>query len=136
MKNITKIIIVSSILIVASGLGGFKYGQSKVPNLRQSQLGAVGSFGSQAGGVTRRSLASGGVVAMGDIIKKDDQSLTLKLRDGGSKIVWYSSSSEVSKMAIGNASDLAVGEVVSVTGTANSDGSLVAKTIQLRSVMR
>ncbi|HRZ30502.1 MAG TPA: hypothetical protein P5274_02460 [Candidatus Paceibacterota bacterium] len=131
MNNAIKIIIVSSILIVVSGLGGFKYGQSKVPNLRQNQLGAVGSSGSQMGGVARRGLTSGGSMAVGDIIKKDDQSLTLKLRDGGSKIIWYSSSSEINKLAIGDSTDLIIGRTVSVAGLANPDGSIVAKTIQL-----
>ena len=83
-------------------------------------------------GVSRGGVVSGGGMIAGDIIKKDNESITLKLRDGGSKIVWFATSTEISKMAAGSSADLVVGQTVSASGKANSDGSVVAKTIQLR----
>ncbi len=134
MNNLTKIIIGALLLIAVAGYVGFKYGQTtKTFGGRQNQLGAVGALGTSSGARSLRSASNnvGGIIS-GDIIKKDDQSFTLKLRDGGSKIVWSSSSAEITKMTIAKASDLIIGQGVMVNGPSNSDGSIVAKSIQIR----
>ena len=71
-------------------------------------------------------------MAVGETIAKDDKSITLKLRDGGSKIVFYSASTQWQKMAEASQYDFAVGKQVIASGTANSDGSVTAQMIQLR----
>ena len=71
----------------------------------------------------------------GEILAKDATSITIKGRDGSSKIVLYSGSTEVSKFAAGSIDDIAVGKFVSVNGKTNSDGSITAQLIQVRSDM-
>jgi hypothetical protein len=68
---------------------------------------------------------------VGEIISQDNSSLTIKLRDGGSKIVFFSADTKISKMDAGSLADLKIGESVMANGTANADGSVTAATIQL-----
>lgn len=142
--NRTLIIIIVAALLVGGGAfyGGMKYGQSKIagsfanlrnlsPEERQQRLqqtgaGMAGSFGNRAGN------QSGAGFVSGDIIAKDNQSITVKLRDNSSKIIFYSGTTEISKFASGASGDLEVGKTVTINGTANSDGSLTAQSIQIR----
>ncbi len=145
MKKILPIVLV--IMVVVGGgafYGGMKYAQSKSlsrsgqgnfqnfqnlsPEERQQRLQQVGAAGVGLGG--KRS--EGSNFASGDIIAKDDKSLTIKLQDGGSKIIFYSDTTEVNKFVSGAPSDLEVGKTVTVNGEANQDGSVTAQTIQLR----
>lgn len=120
------------IIAIVSFYGGMKYDQSKnasfsspTPNSAQNGLGRMG--GQRGGGMRAFNGASGSIVA------KDATSITLSLRDGsGSKIIFVSPSTLVSKSVTGSESDLLVGKEVSVNGTANSDGSINAQSIQLR----
>ena len=59
---------------------------------------------------------------IGEIISKDGQSIIVKLRDGGSKIVFCSENAEIGKFVSGSMSDLEVGKTVMVNGKANDDG--------------
>lgn len=130
----TKKIVIVAVGVVAIGgaafFGGMKYNQT----LKVSQR-AAGKFGNfpagdrqQLGG---RQMMGGGVVA-GEIISKDDKSITVKLRDGGSKIVFLSEKTTVQKADLGLVSDLLVGEQITSNGTANADGSITAQSIQIR----
>jgi hypothetical protein len=77
-----------------------------------------------------RGNRSGGF-AVGEVIAKDKNSVTIKLNNGGSKIVFYSDATEVGKFTKGTMDDLQVGESVTVSGDANQDGSITAKLIQI-----
>jgi hypothetical protein len=79
----------------------------------------------------------------GEIISKDDKSITVKLMGGnpdnpasgsqsGSKIIFFDQNTAISKMAAGSISDLAAGTQISITGTTNPDGSVIAQTISIR----
>ncbi|MBP7058673.1 hypothetical protein KBB06_05050 [Candidatus Gracilibacteria bacterium] len=73
-----------------------------------------------------------GNMASGEIIKMDDGSITLKLNDGGSKIILYSTSTKATKNIDIAVSELKTGDKVVVSGSTNTDGSVTASTIQIR----
>ncbi|PIZ99452.1 MAG: hypothetical protein COX77_01550 [Candidatus Komeilibacteria bacterium CG_4_10_14_0_2_um_filter_37_10] len=68
----------------------------------------------------------------GEIISQDDKTITIKLQDSGSAIVFLSTNTKINKMADGSLTDLAVGKTVMISGTKNQDGSIIAQSIQLR----
>jgi len=127
MKKIIPIII--ALVIVGGGAfyGGMKYQENKTPQMFQ-KMGAnvaAGFAGRQAGARANANLAGG------EIIAKDDKSITIKLRDGGSKIIFFSDSTKITKSTEGSSNDLEIGKTVIVGGKQNSDGSLTTETIQL-----
>ncbi len=149
-KNISIVVVSGLALVGISFYGGMKYQESKIPNFqnfsaqeRQQmfQSGGTGansargfrnSDGSVGSGANIPRTGAGMNVASGEVISKDDKSITVKLRDGGSKIVFFSDKTTVSKTAEGAQNDVVVGEQVIVSGVANSDGSVIAALIQLR----
>jgi hypothetical protein len=75
---------------------------------------------------------SGAGFVSGEVISKDDTSVTVKDRSGGSKIIFLAESTEVTKSAEGAIGDLAVGTSVIANGKTNPDGSITATTVQIR----
>ncbi|MFZ2205023.1 MAG: hypothetical protein WAV23_00315 [Minisyncoccia bacterium] len=133
-KNV--MIVVGIIVLVGVFYVGMSYGKSKIPSRGQGGQGAqiFGQNGrSAAGGV--RGGGSFGSMTAGEILSKDAQSMTVKLRDGSSKIVFYTDKISVEKNVSGTSSDLVVGKQISVTGTTNSDGSITAQSVQIRPAM-
>ena len=135
MKKTLLIVIVVAVVVGAGAFyGGMKYGQSKITanisrlGFQNGQMGVSGT-GSLNGTVGNR--AGGGFVT-GEIISKDDKSITVSIQNGGSKIVFFSDTTKITKSTDGLVGDLATGKEVQVTGTVNSDGSVTAQTIQLR----
>ena len=139
MKKLLSVAVAVAVLVGGGAFyGGMKYAQSKsrgnLANLtseqRQQRMQNLG--GNISGGFRDRG-GMGGFVG-GEIISKDDKSVTIKIQNGGSKIVFYSDTAEVGKFVIGTLADLKVGENITVNGVPNSDGSLTAKSIQIRPV--
>ncbi|OGG87587.1 hypothetical protein A3B87_00515 [Candidatus Kuenenbacteria bacterium RIFCSPHIGHO2_02_FULL_39_13] len=134
-KKIVPIIIAVIIVAGAGGFfGGIKYGQSKKtstnnPMPRNFQLNNDQTQRGMGGIRSNANFIAGSVIA------KDDKSLTIKLPDGGSKIIFYSVSTEIMKTATGTLEELKVGDTVMASGTANQDGSITAQSIQLRPEM-
>jgi len=135
-KNLYLFLVVGAVAIAGGSFyGGMQYQKSRQPAsardfFAQQTGGRVGSFtgGQQA---IRRDAANGGMTA-GEVVSKDDTSVTLSLQDGGSKIVLLASSTNIGMMAEGTADDLSEGTSVIVTGSSNADGSITASMIQIR----
>jgi plastocyanin len=92
---------------------------------------AAGGIGGPGGAAAGASRNVGGFIG-GEVISKDATSVTIKMRDGGSKVVYYSGSTTVSRMASGSMDDVAPGVQVTITGTPNTDGSVAATMMQIR----
>jgi len=143
MKKILPIIIIVVIAAAGSFFAGMKYGQSKnssvlsqrgfqnfdnlSPEERQQRIQQMGTAG-----VGFRGNREDSGFASGEIISKDDKSITIKLPDGGSKIIFYSETTEVGKFVDGSSTDLELGKTVIVNGKTNGDGSITAQSIQMR----
>jgi hypothetical protein len=132
MKNSHYAMIAVLLALVGGGAfyGGMQFQKSQNGGGRQNAFritgGAGGTF--QAGG---RNVQAGGFTN-GEILSVDEQGLTLKLMDGGSKIVFLSASTTISAMTSGTRDDLKTGTNVMITGTPNQDGSLTASMVQIR----
>lgn len=134
MRKILPIIIIVVIVGAGAFFGGMKYGQSKKVSSAQQRFGQMGANGTGGlrTGVTGGTRNGAGGFVGGEIIAKDDKSITVKLQNGGSQIIFYSGTTEIGKTVTGTATDLGVGKTVTVTGQTNSDGSITAQTIQIR----
>ena len=146
-NKLIPIIIAVAVIVGGAFYSGMKYGQGKAqrglsqadfqnlrnlsPEERQQRLQQMGMAGA---GFQNRGFDSrtGEGFVSGEIIFKDQKSITVKLRDGGSKIVFYSDATEVGMLVNGALSDLEVGKQVIVNGKANQDNSITAQSIQTR----
>lgn len=131
VNNIALLIVV---LIVGAGIGFFggqKYSQPSRAQLTQ------GNFQGGFGGRLRQGGNGAGIrPVVGSIISADNNSITVKMADGSSKIVVISDSTIISKTDTGSKSDLKSGDNVAVFGTTSSDGSVTAQNIQLNPMFR
>ena len=119
-------------------LGGAFYGGVTYAKGKQGPAGMPNGAGWQRGqGVPTGRLGQGNNTGMvnGEVLSIDDKSLTVKLRDGGSKIVFFSTSTQVIKTVDGSMADVQVGKTVNIVGSTNTDGSVMAKSIQMRPAM-
>ncbi len=134
MKNT---IIIAIVVAVVVGAGSFyagttlgKSGSNQGAGFARGQMmNGNRGFNGQINGA--RSAQAGGFVA-GKIIAKDDQSITIESQGGGSKIIFFSTSTAVTKSTAGSPTDLSVGTNVTANGKTNSDGSVSAEMIQIR----
>ncbi len=130
-NNIVTIIIVA---VVFAGIGffaGTKYQQSKSPQISQLQRRS----GNTPNGVANRQ--NGGFQPIsGNIINSDSESVTVKLGDGSSKIVFIDNSTTINKSSEGTKDDLQTDTKVAIFGSQNEDGSISASSIQINPSIR
>jgi len=117
------------VALVALG-GGFYWGKAIAASARGTGR-LAGAYGSSTHSFVAG--AAGGNLVVGQISAMDSSSITLQLANGNSQVVFYSSSTQVSEPTIVSPSTLSVGTNVMIGGTTNSDGSLTAESIQVRS---
>lgn len=122
-------IVVGVVLIGASFYGGMVYGQSK--SSATAQGFRAGNFAGNVNGA-RAGARAGAGAAGGEILSKDATGVTIKLQNGSTKIVLISGSTPIMKTVLGASTDLKIGEQINAVGTANSDGSITAESIQIR----
>lgn len=148
MKNKKNIILIVGFVLVAliSFYAGSSFSSPKKNTNTQNNFGQFGQ-GAQMGQGQKGARTGGGNV-FGKIIAKDANSITVELgsfgpngttsKDAqnttqtGSKIVFYTDQTTVTKTTNGIIGDLVVGKNISVSGSANPDGSVNAQTVQIR----
>jgi hypothetical protein len=124
--NKTKIIIMILILVAVSFYAGDMYGKRQLTRNNPAQ-----QFTGMRGRTGSTGRMGGGMIA-GTVLSKDATTITITLPDGGSKIIFVSTSTPVTKSVSGVSSDITTGENIVVTGTTNTDGSVSAQSIQIR----
>lgn len=133
---IAKNIAIVAILVIAVGGGAFYGGTAYEKKQRSANLGNRMQQGRSQGmtpsGNFARGERNGGGNVDGEIISKDEKSVTIKTRDGGSKIVYFSDATSVGKSTEGGLEDLENGKQIMISGQTNSDGSVTAENIQIR----
>ncbi len=133
-----QIIISIIVLVLVGGISfyaGTKVGAGNAGANRGGQFGAVGLNGAGgAGGMRggRGGQAGGAGNVFGEVLSKDATSITVKLANGGSKIIFVASSTAVQKTSAGTIADIVVGSQITANGQANADGSINATTINQR----
>jgi hypothetical protein len=132
MKNKIIVSVIVGVIIVG---GGAFYAGIKYTGVNKSQRGNFTNqmLGNQNGGIGMRGVQRLDGMTIGEIITKDEKSITVKLPNGGSKIIFLTEKTIVTKNVVGSATDLVVNENVIINGSANSDGSINAESIQLGS---
>ena len=148
-KKFISIILITHIAAIGGGIyGGIKYAESKnsdgftrknfedFRNLSSEERDQMRQeFGADMGMAFREGQPgerpAGGFVN-GEIISKDGQSITVELPDGGSRIIFFSESTDIKKFADGSPEDFKEGMNITVSGEENDDGSYTAVNIQVR----
>jgi hypothetical protein len=121
MKNVVWVVL-AAVLFGAIGFwGGVTYQKTQSPS-----IGFAGRFGgsNSTGGRAPANVATGTVIA------QDASSLTIKTASGGSKTVFVSAQTEVSKQEVLKAADIKVGDEVGAFGDA-ANGGITARMIQI-----
>ena len=129
-NNTLMLAIGAGIAVLLSFWGGVQYGKGSTATSLTGNSFQRGTFGTQG----RRGGVSSANFIMGEITNKDDKSITVKSRDGSSRFIFFSGTTQISKSTTGTTDDLLVGKEINANGTLNSDGSMTAQMIQIRPI--
>ena len=134
-KKVLVPVVLLIIGLVAGAFGGYEFRNYQLQQMR-SGFTAGGANGAQRfiagarGGNGARGGTFGGAVT-GSVISVDPTSMTVKMSDGSTKIVILSASTTYSNTVSAASSDVKVGSMVAAFGSANSDGSVTATSVQI-----
>ena len=95
----------------------------------QPTPGGRGAYSMNDGGMGGRR---GGGFANGTILSMTPTSITISLQNGGSQTIYFTNNTPIMKSVAGIPTDLQIGQNITVTGTANADGSLAAQSVSIR----
>lgn len=127
-QNVFVFALIAVIIGGGAFYGGMKYEQVRSPAQRSQ-------FGNRVPGIGGR-LRGGFRPVNGEIIASDAKSITVKLSNNSSRIIFVSAKTMINKAAAAAQSELVVGAKVAVFGTDNADGSVTAQNIQLNPISR
>lgn len=119
-------LVVAVIVGAVSFFGGMQYQKTKNP----SRVGQMVQLNRNSETERRNPGVAGGRVT-GEILSTDTNTITVKLADGGSKVIIISDKTTVNKSTDATRDDLKTGVTIAVFGAGNSDGSLSAANIQI-----
>lgn len=123
------LVIVAVVFGAVGFFGGMQYQKSQRQNYFSGQFNMMGQSGvrrfSGQGGNTNAS------AVRGEILSTDNNSITVKLPDGSSKLVLLGSNTNITEATSASKESLKAGQQVAVFGSSNSDGSVTAQNIQL-----
>lgn len=130
----------AAVLVVVAAIafyGGMKFDQYQGQGQKSMQFGQPGAR-NQAGvaGARTQNNRIGSGAAIGEVIKKDADSMTVRLpNNGGTKLVILPDLASVVRSVEASSTSIIVGKFVVVSGKANTDGSITAQSVQLRDSM-
>jgi len=125
------VVIIVVVVAAAAFWGGMTYEKSKAA-ASYAGAGAGGRFGGRfGGGAGGPGGASGMMPVSGKITASGNNTITVQLSDGSSKIVDLTSQTKINKSSQGSVSDLTTGQNVTAFGSANSDGSVTAQAVNV-----
>lgn len=126
-KQMIGVVIAAVVLVGLSFYAGTKFSSAKSP------MDFGGRQGMEMTGERNLSQKGGnGGVVSGEIIAKDDKSITVKFANGSSRVVYFSDLTQIVKTVLATSDDLVVGGNVIVNGDKSQDGTTTAQRIQLR----
>jgi len=114
--------VLAAVLAGALGFfGGVTYQKSQATSFGGAGFAGRGNFPRGAGGAN---------VATGTVIAQDASSITVKGGDGGSKTIFFSATTSVSKQQVLKPTDIKVGDEIGAFGQA-ANGGITATMIQI-----
>lgn len=133
--SIIIVLLTSSAYFLGSATSKNKNVESKIEKTGRmgfSPNGDMPSFDrSNTGGTSGKRMFQGKFVN-GEVISNDGTVMTIKLENGGSRIVLTSQATKFNKNIEANIQDVSAGKTVMITGESNPDGSMIANNIQIK----
>ncbi len=128
-KHLIGSLFVGVALIGTSFYGGTAYGKTHAGRTTGNFVRGQGAMQPGVRGGANNQFMGG---TTGEVLSKDTTSVTIKLQDGGSRTAYFSDSTAVQKTVPGTLDDVVIGGHVFISGDTNADGSVSAKSIQIR----